>query len=138
MAIHIMQTMRSPEGIVTTLARSPFRRKFKLSASDRTYLHAHGMGAVLAYAQELVSQRLGPAEPENDGRQTPFRGHPVFVAQHGTATCCRRCLQKWHYIPEGRVLTSEEENYVVNVIEFWLQAQSRPRRNVYELPSATA
>ncbi len=29
------------------------------------------------------------AEPRNDGKQTPFRGHPVFTAQHATATCCR-------------------------------------------------
>ena len=134
----MMQTLRSPEGIVTTLSRSPFRRKFKLSVSDRAYVHEHGMGPLLAHAHALVSQRLAPAEPENDGRQTPFRGHPVFVAQHGTATCCRRCLHKWHHIPEGRVLTMEEENYVVNVIECWLQGQLRPRRNAYELPSATA
>ncbi len=138
MAINIMQTQRSPEGIVITLARSPFRRKFKLSVGDRAHLHEYGMAQVLAHAHALVGQRLTPAEPENEGRQTPFRGDPVFVAQHGTATCCRRCLQKWHHIPAGRSLTAEEENYIVNVIECWLQAQSRPRRNAYELPAATA
>ena len=133
-----MQTLRSPDGIVTTLARSPFRRKFKLSASDRAYVHEHGMAQVLAHAQTLVHERLAPAAPENDGRQTPFRGDPVFVAQHGTATCCRRCLQKWHHIPLGRQLTTAEEDYIVNVIETWLQAQSRPRSTTFGSPSATA
>ena len=138
MAIHIMQTMRSPEGIVTTLARSPFRRKFKLSANDRAYVHEHGMTELLAYTHALVSQRLVPAEPENDGRQTPFRGHPVFVAQHGTATCCRRCLQKWHHIPAGRRLLAAEEDYIVRVIGAWLQSQMRPQRGSAVLTAATA
>ena len=101
-------------------------------------MHEHGIASLLAHAHVLVSQRLTPAEPENDGRQTPFRGDPVFVAQHGTATCCRRCLQKWHHIAAGRVLTYAEENYIVNVIETWLQTQSRLRRNTFGSPSATA
>lgn len=96
------------------------------------------MAQVLAHAQALVHERLAPAAPENDGRQTPFRGDPVFVAQHGTATCCRRCLQKWHRIPVGRLLTTAEEDYIVNVIETWLQAQSRPRTATFGSPSATA
>ena len=133
-----MQIQRSPDGIVATLARSPFRRKFKLSASDRAIVHAQGMAPLLAHAQALVHQRLAPAAPENDGRQTPFRGDPIFVAQHGTATCCRRCLQKWHHIPTGRALTTGEENYIVNVIESWLQMQVRPRSKAFGLPSAAA
>ena len=133
-----MQSLRSSEGIVSALARSPFRRKFRLSVDDRAYVREHGMVEVLAHAQALVSQRLAPAVPENDGRQTPFRGDPVYVAQHGTATCCRRCLQKWHHIPAGRALTTEEEIYVVNVIESWLQTQSRLRPVTLASPSATA
>lgn len=133
-----MHTLHSPEGIVSSLSRSPFRRKFKLSVNDRAYVREHGMAQMLEQAHALVRQRLAAAEPENDGRQTPFRGHPVFVAQHGTATCCRRCLQKWHHIPAGRLLTINEENYIVSVIECWLQAQSRPRAKPFELPSATA
>ncbi|MEU6081408.1 DUF4186 family protein [Streptomyces sp. NPDC047108] len=45
---------------------------------------------------------MAPAEPYKDGRQTPYRGHPVFVAQHATATCCRGCPQRCHHIPQGR------------------------------------
>jgi hypothetical protein len=70
-----------------------------------------------------VPPRLAPASPPNDGKQTPFRGHPVFVAQHATATCCRTCLNKWHHIPAGRELTADEQGYAVAVIGEWLRRQ---------------
>jgi hypothetical protein len=49
-----------------------------------------------------------------------MRGHPVFVAQHATATCCRSCLAKWHAIPVGRQLSDDEQAHVVSAIERWL------------------
>lgn len=45
-----------------------------------------------------------------------MRGHPVFIAQHATATCCRGCLNKWWKIPKGRELTEEEVDFVVGLI----------------------
>jgi predicted Fe-S protein YdhL (DUF1289 family) len=75
-----------------------------------------GPTAIRAHAAEIIGKRLAPAEPRNDGRQTPYRGHPVFVAQHATATCCRGCLAKWHGIAKGHELTDEERRYVVDVI----------------------
>ena len=120
-----MSILRNPEGVVAALRRSPFRRKFRLSSTEREYLREHGLGALLARARELVSQHLAPAAPINDGQQTPFRGDPIYVAQHGTATCCRRCLQKWHHIPTGQVLSADEENYIVSIITNWLQTQTR-------------
>ena len=62
-----------------------------------------------------------PPRPDKDGKQTPYRGHPVFVAQHATATCCRTCLQRWHGIPKGRELTAEEQAYAVDVICRWIE-----------------
>jgi len=47
-------------------------------------------------ALDFITARLAPALLKNDGKQTPMRGHPVFIAQHATATCCRRCLWKWY------------------------------------------
>jgi hypothetical protein len=49
--------------------------------------------------------------------------HPIFVAQHATATCCRGCLEKWHSIPKGRPLSSEEKKHVMTVLNRWLRAQ---------------
>ncbi len=68
----------------------------------------------------MIGKRLAPAAPEKDGRQTPYRGHPVFVAQHATATCCRMCLERWHEIPRGDELTAGERSYVVEVICRWI------------------
>jgi hypothetical protein len=79
------------------------------------------MQVVLEHAADFVATRLAPAAPANDGKQTPFRNHPVFVAQHATATCCRGCLEKWHRIPRGRALSKDEQRYVVSVIERWLR-----------------
>lgn len=75
------------------------------------------------HARELIATRLAPAQPDKDGKQTPYRGHPVFVAQHATATCCRSCLQRWHQIPQGRDLSREERGYVVDVICRWIQRE---------------
>lgn len=80
------------------------------------------------HAEELVERRLAPAEPRNDGRQTPYRGHPVFVAQHATATCCRTCLERWHDIPAGRALDDAEQGYVVEAICRWIVGQYAPHR----------
>jgi hypothetical protein len=88
------------------------------------YLESKGLDAVLGHAADLVSKRLGAANPANDGKQTPFKGHPVFVAQHATATCCRNCLPKWHGIAKGRPLGPAELTHVTAVIGRWLRKQA--------------
>ena len=62
------------------LSRSAFRSSFHLTKKDRAYLEAKGMDVMRAHAADFVRQRLAPAEPVNDGRQTPMSGHPVFKA----------------------------------------------------------
>ena len=118
--------MKDLDDVFAALQRSPFRQRFHLGARERAYLVAKGLPAVLAHAGAFVEQRLAPAEPRNDGKQTPFKGHPVFVAQHATATCCRGCLAKWHRIPQGRPLTSDEQKHVVAAIERWLSQARHP------------
>ena len=103
------------------LSRSGFRSRFKLSATDRACIARTGWGTLRAQAEKIVRERLAPAAPANDGRQTPMRGHPVFVAQHATATCCRGCLAKWHAIPPGRPLTDAEIGHVVSCIVAWIR-----------------
>ena len=120
--------MRSLDTLFEALSGSAFRRRFHLGPGERSYLDAHGVEAVLIQAEELIARRLAPAAPPNDGKQTPFRGHPVFVAQHATATCCRGCLAKWHDIPRGAALTDEEQAHVIAVLERWLRIElARPR-----------
>ena len=112
--------MRDLDAVFEKLARSPFRAKFRLNAKDSAYLRDRGIDVVREHAHDLIAKRLAPAAPPNDGRQTPWRGHPVFVAQHATGTCCRSCLAKWHGIAPGRELSAEEQDYVVRAIERWL------------------
>ena len=115
--------MRKPEDLFDALSRSRFRTKFALGPEERTYLHMKGRAAVMRHAAELIERRLAPAYPVRDGKQTPLRGHPVFIAQHATATCCRGCLEKWHGLPRGRALSDAEQAYVVDVIDRWLRRQ---------------
>ena len=103
------------------LGGSAFRRKFRLTGRELAYLQTWGLDHVMKQAAELISQRLAPAEPRNDGRQTPWRNHPVFVAQHATATCCRGCLAKAYGIEKGQALTEEEKAVVLAAIERWLK-----------------
>ena len=119
-----MFRMRDLDDLFAALARSAFRCGFALGAKERAYLAAKGRATVLDHAAAFVAQRLAPAAPRNDGKQTPFRGHPVFVAQHATATCCRGCLAKWHGIERGRALTAAEQAHVVASIARWLDRHS--------------
>lgn len=107
------------------LSQSKFRSSFSLKANDRNYVSEKGMAKVREHAIDFISKRLAPANLPNDGRQTPMRGHPVFVAQHATATCCRGCLEKWHRIPKGRELMWEEQEYVVDVIMEWISREMK-------------
>ena len=101
-------------------AASAFRSRFRLNDDDRRYLAAKGWSVIRAQVRRIIRERLAPACPENDGRQTPMRGHVVFKAQHVTATCCRGCLEKWHGIPAGHALTESEMDYVTEIILGWL------------------
>lgn len=115
--------MQDLETTFAQLSRSAFRRKFQLRDRELDYLQRKGMETILAHGADFIAQRLAPAHPANDGRQTPWRGHPVFIAQHATGTCCRRCLNRWHGIVPGQVLTEPQQKYILAVIEAWLQRQ---------------
>jgi predicted Fe-S protein YdhL (DUF1289 family) len=109
--------------VLAALAKSAFRSRFQLRGKELEYLRRKGLPVVLEHAADFVEKRLAPAAPVNDGKQTPMRHHPVFIAQHATATCCRGCLQKWHEIPKGRQLDAAEQQYVIAVIGRWLESQ---------------
>lgn len=120
--------MRDLDELFAALTKSNFRAGFKLNSKDMTYLQQKGLSTVLDHAEDFIQNRLAPAVIENDGKQTPMRGHPVFVAQHATACCCRGCLQKWHHIPQGRALTQAEQAYIVVVLEKWLRENLKGER----------
>ena len=109
--------------IFDKLAKSDFRSKFKLKQKDKDYISQKGLNTIEQHAYDFISKRLAPANIPNDGKQTPMKGHPVFIAQHATACCCRGCLSKWHKIPKGIELTQSQQDYVVKIIMEWIKRQ---------------
>lgn len=106
------------------LSTQPFRARFHLRAADQLTIRHYGMDVVMQHASDFIKHRIAPAQPRKDGHQTPFRGHPVFLAQHATATCCRGCLEQWHHIPKGHNLGEGEQHYISDVIALWLHRET--------------
>ena len=102
------------------LQKSDFRARFHLTQKDRDYIEAKGLPVIREHAEEFVRKRLAPASIPNDGKQTPMRGHPVFVAQHACACCCRGCLEKWYHIPKGVELTPEQQKGITDLMMGWI------------------
>ena len=105
------------------LAKPDFRSRFHLTKKDKEYIAEKGLPTIRRHAEDFIAKRLAPAVIPNDGKQTPMRGHPVFLAQHATGCCCRGCFYKWHHIPAGRELTKEEQQYAVAVLMAWIEKQ---------------
>lgn len=103
------------------LQKSPFREKFHLSVKDKKYIEEKGLDTIRSHAADFISKRLAPAYISNDGKQTPMRGHPVFVAQHACACCCRGCLNKWYKVPMGVELTENQQERIVNLLMAWIE-----------------
>lgn len=105
------------------LGRSKFRSGFHLIQKDIDYIHEKGLDTIRQHARDFIAQREAPAFIPNDGKQTPMRGHPVFVAQHATATCCRECIRKWHTFAPGVELGPRQQEYLVDVIMTWIERE---------------
>ena len=104
-------------------AKSSFRMRFHLSEKDKEYVRTKGMEKIESHAYDFIRKRLAPAQPMNDGKQTPMKGHPVFIAQHALGCCCRSCLDKWHHIPKGRELREDEIEEIVSIIMRWISEE---------------
>ena len=107
------------------LSKSAFRSRFHLSKRDKEYIAEKGLTTIRKHAEDFVAKRLAPAVIPNDGKQTPMRGHPVFIAQHATATCCRGCIEKWHNIKKDKELSEDEKEYLVSVIMKWIDREMK-------------
>ncbi len=117
--------MYQVENILKSLNSSKFRSSFSLKQKDLEYIEKKGLSKIRNHAYDFLNKRLVPSSIPNDGKQTPMRGHPVFIAEHATATCCRSCLEKWHHIPKGREITKQELDYIVDVIMTWIEKEMK-------------
>ena len=120
--LHIQENMII-NNLFDKLSHSKFRSSFHLKEKDINYVKEKGIDKIKSHAYDFICKRLAPLNIKNDGRQTPLKGHPVFIAQHATATCCRNCLYKWHHIDKNKQLNDSEINYIVDVIMNWIERE---------------
>lgn len=112
------------EKLLDSLAKSKFRGSFHLNSKMKDYVKEKGIDKIKSDAYDLIEKRLAPANPLNDGKQTPMRQvHPVFIAQHACGCCCRGCLERIHHIPKNKELSKSEIDYIVKVIMTWIKRE---------------
>ena len=112
------------EKLLYSLAKSKFRGSFHLNSKMKDYVKEKGIDKIKSDAYDLIEKRLAPANPLNDGKQTPMRQvHPVFIAQHACGCCCRGCLERIHHIPKNKELSKSEIDYIVEVIMTWIKRE---------------
>ena len=110
------------------LKKSKFRSSFKLRKYMINYIDEKGMSTITKHAYDLILKNISQAHPKNDGKQAPTKNHPVFIAQHACACCCRNCLEKWHHIPQGKELTNNEINYIVALLIEWIKREYKKNK----------
>lgn len=115
--------------ILDRLNKSNFRKSFYLKKNDIEYINKNGIETIKSHAYDFIKKRLAPAIILNDGKQTPMKGHPVFIAQHATACCCRECLFKWHKIEKDRELMPIEIDFIVGLVMEWINRQIKNINN---------
>lgn len=123
MEMFVLQENQRINRILESLLKSKFRSSFYLKNKDKEYVKEKGIETIEKHTRDFIEKRLAPKEIKNDGKQTPMRGHPTFIAQHATACCCRGCLNKWHKIPKNIELSNEQKDYIVEVIMTWIKRQ---------------
>ena len=107
------------------LAKSKFRSRFKLTAEDRAYVGRVGIETIRRHAEDFVREKLAPAEPRNDGRQTPTTMRMIAVAvvavmRIRSAMCCRGCMEKWWKVRRGARLTEVQQLKAVEFLMAWI------------------
>lgn len=117
------------EEILNGLSKSNFRSKFHLKSTDKQYIEKKGLSEIEKHTRDFIHKRLAPSLILNDGKQTPMKGHPTFIAQHATATCCRNCLYKWHKIPKNMQLNEAQIKYIVTIIMTWIKREMQHNNN---------
>lgn len=108
------------------LAKSKFRSRFKLTVEDCACIKRVGIETIRRHAEDFVREKLAPGVPDTDGKQTPMRGHPVFKTMHGSAMCCRGCMEKWWKVKHGVSLTEEQQSRAVNFLMEWIARHMPP------------
>ena len=108
------------------LSKSKFRSSFHLRKYMIEYINKVGMDKIEEHTEEFINKNLSKLLP-NDGKQTPMKNHPVFIAQHATSTCCRGCIEKWYKIPKDKELSMKEKKFIKALIITWINKELNTR-----------
>ena len=111
------------------LDNSKFRSSFHLKQKDIDYINQKGLDTIRQHAKDFIKTRLAPKYIPNDGKQTPMKGHPVFIAQHACGCCCRGCLNKWYRVSKSTVLTETQQEKIVNLLMAWIEKEYNSKIN---------
>ena len=109
--------------VLKKLSTSSFRSHFHLRKYMISYIDQKGLNVIEEHARSFLIKNLKVYNPGKDGHQTPTKNHPVFIAQHACACCCRGCLEKWHHIPKNRDLEDREILYLTALIMEWIKRE---------------
>ena len=110
------------QDILDSLSKSKFRSSFHLRKYMIKYIDDKGLDVIKSHAYDFINKRLR-IRLDNDGKQTPMKGHPIFIAQHACACCCRGCLEKWYHIDKNKELSDEEVTYLVDILMKWIEKE---------------
>jgi hypothetical protein len=94
--------------------------------TQRAINHARRKGRkeLREYVKKRLSTAIAPAHPWHDGFQTPMAQdapNAIPYGQHATATCCRKCLEYWHGIPQGQELSIQDLDYLTELLCLYLE-----------------
>lgn len=94
--------------------------------SQKAINHARrkGRSGLRERVRHHLENVLGPATPFHDGFQTTMADDApsaIPYAQHATATCCRKCLEYWHGITVGRLMTPAELDYCTELVCLYIE-----------------
>jgi len=85
------------------------------------YALRKGRTELLSTAESRIRSSVGGPADAFDGRRTKWEGNPIFYAQHATAACCRKCIEKWHGIPRDQPLKEDQIKYLTRLVTMYLE-----------------
>ena len=115
--------------VLDNLSKSKFRSSFHLRKYMISYIDEKGFKKIKEHAYDFITKRLAPKDIPNDGKQTPMKGHPVFIAQHACGCCCRGCLNKWYRVSKSTILTETQQEKIVNLLMAWIEKEYNSKIN---------
>ena len=115
--------MQNIQQALDKLDHSKFRSSFHLTKKEKEYLEEKGKQVIESHARDFVKLKLSAADPINDGKQTPMKGHPVFLAMHACGCCCRGCLEKWYRVKQHVPLSELQQEKIVNLLMAWIERE---------------